>query len=722
MESMNIKDIVKLGVGNKKHVDNIIDNFKKIINRDIPRRQEENLQKLASLFLNEVKINKPIVVNLGIGQGKSTLLLEFIKYMYELDSTLSTVIVKRTLQEGRDFCINTGLRNNESIRNWVDSSDDPVKRLQDLYHGDTQDYNQSGYADEFPHEDVFIARLLRGFNYKDCLKYEDPTPHKMAIGKLPVHYRDYSPILCRNCERTCGAKLSKWTVDKHPAMVITHQRLFLSNDSDDITESIVGRKILIIDEKIESKDIGDILLEQWEAILTKVVGLNLSDEIKGEFKKVGLYLNGLQYPDKSSDDPMKIPEYDPLFKFDSTVYGMLMMEDQNDFKNLVAIEKFLIFGGTTNRRWDKEDKKQLSYIRYINLENYTKHFEKTIILDATSVRNGEALDEDYIKSNVILLGGLYEPTLGKINLYHSSQSTTKTSLIIRDNTKTKKDDKQVRNRHGDNKFYQNNIELIANEIQDIISATNEKTLIICYKSIQDSYGVEFKLEVDLNNRLKNSELKSTLYTVRHFGAATTGVNDFRGYKNIVFIGLLNKGKLYYENKKLAIGSSNAQHTERSEHVIDCIQQIGRICVREGKDANVYMIFNDKLGVTEELTKHFTVHRKPWYPKYFNGVNTATVSQLKNCWYAIIKELKKMNEGDKLSFNDLQDKLKSDFKADTVYREVKEHMEIHSFMQGNNILYNKDKRIFMKKFAEVQGIPQRPKWLQLKDQKPIELPF
>ena len=73
---------------------------------------------------------------------------------------------------------------------------------------------------------------------------------------------------------------------------------------------------------------------------------------------------------------------------------------------MVAIEKFINYGGTTSRSWHKDDKKQFSYIRYINLENYTRHFEKTIILDATSARNGEVLDEDYKKSNVVFLDGL----------------------------------------------------------------------------------------------------------------------------------------------------------------------------------------------------------------------------------------------------------------------------------------------------------------------------
>jgi len=79
MESMNIKELVIPTPGYTTHLNNIINNFKKTINRVIPRRQEENLKKLASLFLNDVKVDKPIVVNLDIGQGKSTLLIEFIK-------------------------------------------------------------------------------------------------------------------------------------------------------------------------------------------------------------------------------------------------------------------------------------------------------------------------------------------------------------------------------------------------------------------------------------------------------------------------------------------------------------------------------------------------------------------------------------------------------------------------------------------------------------------
>ena len=700
---MNIKDLVIPGAGYKNHVNEIIKNFKETINRDIPRRQEENLRKLASVFLNDVKTDKPIVVNLDIGQGKSTLLLEFIKCIYEIDSTFSTVIVKRTLQEGRDFCISAGLKPVGIVREWLEWSDNPKKELEELYYGDLEDFKEYGFADKFPQEDVFIARLLRGFNYKDCLEYEDPGKEKNWFGKLPDKYREYSPALCMNCKKTCGAKMSKWSVDKHPALVITHQRLFLSNDLDNIAESIAGRKVLIIDEKIETKDIGDVLLDQWEAILTKVVTSNLTDETKKEFQRIGSYLSELQYPDHSDGAIVKIPPFDPIYKFDSIAYGVLL-KDYEDIKNLGAVEKFINYGGTTSRSWQKKDKKQFSYIRYIDLENYTKHFEKTIILDATSARNGEVLDEDYKKSNVVFLDGLSQTAQGKINLYYSSQRTTKSSLIVSKNVKPDKEKKQYRDYKGNRAFYLLNVDLIAREIQEIITAGNEKTLIICYRLIVDRYRNEFKLEDDLKKILDVLAVEPKLYTVRHFGAATTGVNDFREYKNIVFIGLLNKGKLYYTNKTLAIGGT-PNVTALSEHIIDCIQQIGRICVREGEEANVYMMFEDELGLTQEFDKHFALKKKEWIPKYFNGIGNATFAKQNSCWFAIINELKKIEAGDDVSLKTLQNVLESRFKADTVYRNI-EHPQVENFIAAHSFTYSKAKRIIKKNLPKVE----KNKWL------------
>jgi hypothetical protein len=216
----------------------------------------------------------------------------------------------------------------------------------------------------------------------------------------------------------------------------------------------------------------------------------------------------------------------------------------------------------------------------------------------------------------------------------------------------------------------------------------------------DRFGNEFKFEDDLNKILKSLELDSKLYTVRHFGASTTGVNDFREYKNIVFVGLLNKGNLYYTNKTLSIESGNSEVTALSEHIIDCIQQIGRICVRQGEEANVYMLFEDKLGLTEEFNKHYALNRIPWTPKHFNGINNATTAKQNSCWFAIINELRKLNEGDEVTSKSLQDVLESRFKADTVYRNI-EHPQVENFIATQSITYIRGKKLFKKNLPKVK---------------------
>ena len=246
----NLKDIVEPKSGYKKQVAEIIDGFKLVIKREIPRRQEENLKKLASLFLNPVKVAEPIVVNLEVGQGKSTLLVQFVKYMYKVNKEFSSVIVKRTLKEGREFCMDVGVNTECPIENFNIGYEETTykEKVREIYYGDLQRQEKS-------HEDYFVSKLIRGFNYADCLKWKDPNDKKSHFGKLSSEYVDYSPILCRDCEEICGAKLSKWSIEKHPSLVITHQRLFMSNDVEETMENISARGILIIDEKVETKDI-----------------------------------------------------------------------------------------------------------------------------------------------------------------------------------------------------------------------------------------------------------------------------------------------------------------------------------------------------------------------------------------------------------------------------------------------------------------------------------
>ena len=684
---MKLKNIIKPRLGYKKHVAEIIDGFRLAIKREIPRRQEENLKKLASLFLNPFNVNEPVVVNLGVGQGKSTLLIQFVKYMYTVDKEFSSVIVKRTLKEGRGFCIDVGI-NTECPKEYPNIECDETtykEKTRDLYYVDLKHQEKS-------HEDYFVARLIRGFNYIDCLKFKDPSIKKKYFGKLPSEYVDYSPILCRDCKETCGAKLSKWSIEKHPSLVITHQRLFISSDLEETMENISGRDVLIIDEKVETKDIGNILLQEWEDILTKIKAVNLSKGVKEKIIEVEEYIKSLKYPDTSGSGIIRVnKEYDSKFRFDSSVYGALL-EKYEDVVRLNIVEKFLKYGGSTSRSWHKNDRKQFSYIRYIDLKNYSKHFKKTIILDATS-----RIDRDYKNSNGIFLEGVHEMPKGKLNLFYSKQKTSKSALIYSNNSKThennKENKKEYRDFEGNKDFYSTNVNLLAQEVEEVINTTHKDTLIICYKQIVDRLGNIFTFEENLNNAIKSLDIKDIKCTIRHFGAATTGVNDFKDYGNIIFLGMFNKGELYYTNKSISIGNEEGYNETRiNEYVIDCIQQIGRICVRQGVDGNVYMLFNDDLGLVDKLKEHFNIKKMEWYPKYFNGINNATDFKQGTCWYAIVEELKNLKTG-RLSLTDLHSILSS-FKKDTIYRAIS-HRFVQDYMKMNKISYNREKKIFIK---------------------------
>ncbi|AKL96165.1 hypothetical protein CACET_c27200 [Clostridium aceticum] len=695
MAVKHLKDIIKPKAGYKENVKAIIEGFKSTIRRDIPRRQEENLKKLASLFLNPVKVEEPIVVNLDIGQGKSTLLIEFVKYMYTVNKEFSSVIVKRTLNEGREFCMDVGVKFEplkQQLKLWCDETT-YKQSIEELYYGDLEDYKEYGYlrGQEKPHEDYFIARLIRGFNYKDCLVWKDPKKIKNYFGSLPSEYVEYSPILCKDCQRNCGVKLSRWSIEKHPSLVITHQRLFLSNDLEEVMEKISGREVLIIDEKLETKDIDNILLEEWEAILTKMKGVNLAEEIKAEIDSVEKYIGSLEYPNTSGSGIKRVNQvYNSKFRFNHAIYGVLS-EKYEDVVTLNKVEKFLNYGGSTSRSWHKNDKKQFSYIRYIDLKNYSKYFNKTIILDATS-----RIDNDYKKSNVIFLDELHETPKGKLNLFYSPQKTAKSSLIYSNNSKNNHN-KGYRNFKGNKEFYLTNINLLAQEVEEIIKSTAKDTLVICYKEIVDKLGNVFSFEEDIKNAIQSLDIKDIKCTIRHFGAATTGVNDFKDYGNIVFLGMLNKGELYYTNKTISIGNEEGYtETRLNEYVIDCIQQIGRISVRQGLEGNVYMLFYDDLSLIDKLKKHFTIKNVEWHPKYFNGINNATDFKKTTCWYAIVEELKNLKE-EKLSLKDLQSKLPQ-FKPDTVYRSVN-NPYVGEYMKLNDIHYNKKEKLFIKKFTK-----------------------
>lgn len=70
---------------------------------------------------------------------------------------------------------------NEYLRLWSDDSN-YKEHLRKYYYGDLEEYKEYGYSpcQEKAHEDWFVARLIRGFNYKDCLVWK-VIPKRLKI-------------------------------------------------------------------------------------------------------------------------------------------------------------------------------------------------------------------------------------------------------------------------------------------------------------------------------------------------------------------------------------------------------------------------------------------------------------------------------------------------------------------------------------------------------------
>jgi hypothetical protein len=82
---------------NDSYLDHILSKFEKQqeeYGNIVPKEQRENLEKLTKILFCNHKENIPVIVPIPMGHGKSSLLVEFIKYMYWHDEKFGAVIVK----------------------------------------------------------------------------------------------------------------------------------------------------------------------------------------------------------------------------------------------------------------------------------------------------------------------------------------------------------------------------------------------------------------------------------------------------------------------------------------------------------------------------------------------------------------------------------------------------------------------------------------------------
>ena len=576
-------------------ISNILDNVVMVqayYGNILSNSDKYNIKMVIKSLLKENKNGKPIVIDLAMGKGKSLILLEFVKYMCKIDETFSAIIVKKTLQEAKEFVLGLGLKDNEKY-----SLDE---KLEKKY---------------LTNEDLFIAKVVRGFNLNDCIYYND-----MVFGNSQFDENEYTYDLCSKCSiNACKVKQSKQQHKHHRIIVITHARLFMSNDNIEILDKLSEwedkkgikhkRKMLLIDEKINTFNMDTVKLKKWKELKNIIITSNLDNKVKDHVEKIDDYFSNLKYPDNSKEIVEVIPLEDKLL-LSSKIIEFLLMQKINP-NTINTIDKFLQDGGYISRHWKLPKDEQFSYCKYIEVNEYDKdNFENCIIFDATSKN-----DYDYMKSDIKFLNDLHNDTNYQVDIYKNSAGALSKLKIIG---------------KGD---YERNMNLICEDIKEIITKAKKKTLIIVYKDMQDYSGKKYHFKSDVEKKLIKLGI-DTEHEVIHFGQYTTGVNHLKDYEAIIVIGQLDKGTYYYGCKSLCLGV-NANDVMINEFLIESIQQIGRTGIRQGKKVDVYMIgVEDKL--VEGLQDFFNCNVNNWCLKNFNEFNIANVTQQGKVWYKIVE--------------------------------------------------------------------------------------
>ncbi len=618
----------------KEIVDNFVYSQEILYGNNVNKTQRKNMSTLANLlyYPNQDDINVPIVANIPMGEGKSSLLIEFMKYLCAKDPGFGAVVVKKTLEECHDFCIEMGLKNKEYE---FEVFGNDKQKLTDAYYNSTSGeqlklYNTINQSD-------FIARTVRGFNFTDCVKYGKKTKEEITEN-ISYDLVDYDYRLCRGCDMKCSAKMSKVECRKHGILAISHTRLFLSNYINEFCDDIMyfnlngekaKRRLLIIDEKIDMCDIPSITDSDFEK-LREIVFEKFS-QYGMLFNEIYEYINCLEYQEemnKPVKEQTKLFRNGIGFEFEEELLEAFYEDtsiDRKIYENLLNLGRILnsknITTGIPYRfadskaRADKENRKLTREIfahKYLDLAAYNNKFDKTLILDATA-----NLDYDYDKSNVIGCDDIINEKR-EINVYipYRDANTSKSSLLSAGNHKMKAMERTS--------SYMDNIKNLVLECKQIMETCNKKTLIVVYKEIIINKTYEFKK--DFINELEN-EYDEGNYEIIHHGEFTTGVNKFSDCERLIIIGQLNKSSSFYQNKCLAVGrkieedDTDVQHisnTALNDYLISNIQQIGRTAYRNEKVVDVYFLARKEVIeiLLTELDKYFLSTKNTFKNTYY----------------------------------------------------------------------------------------------------------
>lgn len=407
MEIKTTEEIVKIDI-NDKSPKEIVESFlwiqEKLYANEISESQKENIYTLANLlyYENHDYVKMPIIANIPMGEGKSCLLVEFIKYLYDKDPDFGAIVVKKTLEECHDFCIDMGLTDKTLEEYGFNNERQALKKAYYSYI-DGKNVKLKDEVDYVKGQIGFIARTVRGFNFTDCRKYEDRSKH-WGFGTPPsdVVYYDYR--LCHDCKIQCLARQSKVECKKHRILAISHTRLFLSNYIDEFFEDImffehegkeVKRKLLVIDEKIDMCDISSITDTSFKKL--KELVIDKFGQYEGLFDEIWDYIDSLEYPEemnKPVKKQTKLFREGIGFQFDEDLLKAFYNNTsitREKYENLLDIGKILNSKnittgipyrfGDSKARAEKENRKltrEIYAFRYLDLADIIKSLKKLL--------------------------------------------------------------------------------------------------------------------------------------------------------------------------------------------------------------------------------------------------------------------------------------------------------------------------------------------------------
>lgn len=577
------------------------------------KEDEENFEYLYQT-LQDNNVEGVKVFSFGMGEGKSTFIQEYCKYKMEKESNFACAIVNRTINECIDTCISLELKDEYK----EEFKDFTKEQLYYLYRGKLY----YGHYDKEPNLQYFNAITVSGFNQIDCpiysnhLKYIVPKPKDPE--KLEKYFEDEQELeefslpidnsLCFYCEQQCLKRKSKELAKIRQTILISHSRLFNSNDYKAMLDGvlyyknenaeIIDRTLLIIDEKLTMADIAVVKMADILTLKEYMEKIGTKEECNAIQAFINI-LDTFGKPINSKDMITKeIKDTFPEFILSDETKRAFFKKPKCVRETIQKLEtlhkyEFCVISQTYMARKKQKEKREFTLARYIDLLEYTKAFKKVVLLDGTA-----DLDFEYRKSKIKLESQIKRKKR-KINLFIPYNPCNLSKSTIQNH---------IHNRKSEI------VKKMAKECDNIIETTKEKTLIVTYMSAfkHDDF------KTTLKQYIKSAE---STYEVIHFGQYTTGVNFLSDYKNIIFLGQLRKPPAYYKAKSLILSDDKNKYSivdiKYNEMLIDTIQQIGRTCYRKNEIPNVYIFDNEEITnfLKDNLSNYFDTIEQDYYNEY-----------------------------------------------------------------------------------------------------------